>query len=310
VVPGVERVLALVDRHGATQVLPAPAHSYVRPRLSSDGTHVTVSSEEDIREVWNYDIARRALSAVTVDGQSGYSMFTPDDKRVVFRSGAAGGEDNLYWRAADGSGAPERLATSVRSQTPVSLSPDGTTVAFMEEGDAVRGSMQFDLKVLSLRDRQTRAVVQTQANEMTPEFSPDGRWLAYVSNESGQHEVYVQPYPGPGERHLISTGGGSQPAWSRNGRELFYVQQPAAAATATLVSVAIAKGPAFRAGTPQPVFANPDLATAWGRSYDVSLDGSKFVMTLGKTPLQKPAPAQMILVQNWFEELKRLVPPQ
>jgi serine/threonine-protein kinase len=254
--------------------------------------------------VGNYDIARGTLTAVTSDGQSGYGMFSPDGKRVVFRSGAAGGEDNLYWRAADGSGTPERLSTSTRSQTPTSWSSDGAMLAFMEEGVSA-GFMQFDAKVLSIADRQTRPVIATTANEMTPEFSPDGRWLAYVSTHSGRAEVYVQPYPGPGERHLISTDGGWQPAWSRDGRQLFYVRQ---GAEPTLFSVTIAQDAAFRAGTPTPLFANADLMTAWGRSYDVSLDGSKFLMTLSATHMEKPAPTQMILVQNWFEELKRVVP--
>ena len=121
-------------------------------------------------------------------------------------------------------GPSERLTTSARSQTPGSWSPDGTTLAFVEEGDTLAQQFfQFDIWVLSIGDRKTRAVIQTAANEMTPEFSPDGRWLAYVSNESGRHEVYVQPYPGPGERHLISTNGGEQPAWSGS-QELFYVQ--------------------------------------------------------------------------------------
>ena len=217
-----ERSLAWVDRQGTSQALPAPPRPYFVPRLSPDGQRVAVSTR-DIRQVWSYDIARGALSPVTVDGQSNYGIFAPDGKRVVFRSGAAGGEDNLYWKAADGSGAVERLTTSARSQTPGSWSPDGTTLAFVEEGDS-KGFFQFDIWVLSIGDRKTRAVIHTAANEMTPEFSPDGRWLAYVSNESGRNEVYVQPYPGPGERHLISTNGGEQPAWSGNGRELFYVQ--------------------------------------------------------------------------------------
>ena len=112
--------------------------------------------------------------------------------------------------------------------------------------------------MLSIGDRKTRAVIHTAANEMTPEFSPDGRWLAYVSNESGRHEVYVQPYPGPGERHLISTSGGEQPAWSANGRELFYVQGGgyAPGGLTTLMSVRIATTPTFQAGTPEPVFEN------------------------------------------------------
>jgi serine/threonine-protein kinase len=303
-----ERSLAWVDRQGTSQALPAPPRPYFDPRLSPDGQRVAVSTTF-VRQVWSFDIARGALSPVTVDGQSGYGVFSPDGKRIVFRSGAAGGEDNLYWKAADGSGTVERLTTSPRSQTPSSWSPDGTTLAFVEEGDS-KGFFQFDIWVLSIGDRKTRAVINTAANEMTPEFSPDGRWLAYASNESGRTEVYVQPYPGPGERHLISTNGGEQPAWSKDGRELFYVQRGVfnGGGSPTLMSVSIATTPAFLAGTPQVVFENPDLLTAWGRSYDVAPDGRRFLLTLDKKAPTNLAPAQMVFVQHWFEELKRLVP--
>jgi serine/threonine-protein kinase len=260
--------------------------------------------------VWSYDIARGALSPVTVDGQSGYGIFAPDGKRVVFRTAAAGGEDNLYWRAADGSGAVDRLTTSLRSQTPGSWSPDGTTLAFVEEGES-QGSLQFDIWVLSIGDRKTRALIHTNANEMTPEFSPDGRWLAYVSSDSGRNEVYVQPYPGPGERHQISTNGGEQPAWNGNGRELFYVQAGAfnsGSGATTLMSVSIATVPAFLAGAPEAVFESVDLRVAWGRSYDVAPDGRRFLLTLNKEAPTNLAATQMIFVQHWFEELKRLVP--
>jgi Tol biopolymer transport system component len=261
--------------------------------------------------VWSVDIARGALSPVTADGQSDHGVFAPDGKRIVFRSRAAGTEGNLYWKAADGSGAAEPLTTGARSPTPASWLPDGTTLAFVEEGDnAGKDVFQFDIWVLSIDDRKPRAVIHTAANEMTPAFSPDGRWLAYVSNESGRHEVYLQPYPGPGERHLISTRGGEQPAWNANGRELFYVQGGAYApgGPTTLMSVRIATTPAFQAGTPEPVFENAYLWTGWGRSYDVAPDGRRFLLTFRKEPPPTLPPAQMVLVQHWFEELKRLAP--
>jgi hypothetical protein len=270
VVAAGERSLAWLDRHGTSQVLPAPPRPYFVPRLSADGQRVAVSTTF-VRQVWSFDIGRGALSSVTADEQSGYGIFTPDGKRIVYRSGVAGGEDNLYWKAADGSGDVERLTTSPRSQTPSSWSPDGTTLAFVEEGDS-KGFFQFDIWVVSIGDRKTRAVIHTVANEMTPEFSPDGGWLAYASNESGRTEVYVQPYPGPGERHLISTNGGEQPAWSRDGRELFYVQRGLfnGGGQTTLMSVKIATTPAFLAGTPEALFASAALGTAWGRGYDVA----------------------------------------
>lgn len=165
---------------------------------------------------------------------------------------------------------------------------------------------QFDIWALSIADRKTRPVIQTPANEMSPELSPDGRWLAYVSNQTGRMEVYVEPYPGPGERHLISTNGGFQPAWGGN-RELFYVQ-PAAPGSEirTLMSVAVVTVPTFSAGKPVPMFGNADLATPWGRSYDVAPDGRRFLLTLMRA---EPArPTQMVFVQHWLEELKRVVP--
>jgi Tol biopolymer transport system component len=304
-----ERSLAWVDRKGRTEALPAPLRPYYAPRLSRDAQRVAVTTM-GTRHVWSFDFARGALSPVTVDGQSSFGIFTPDGKRVVFRSGVGGGEDNLYWRAADGSGDVERLTTSARNQTPGSWSPDGTTLAFVEEGDTTgTGFFQFDVWALSIGDRKTRALVSTAANEMTPEFSPDGQWLAYVSSESGRNEVYVQPYPGPGERHLISTNGGWQPAWSGSGRELFYVQGGAigGGGVTKLMSVKIATAPAFLPGTPEAVFESPDLRTGWGRSYDVAPDGQRFLLTLDKGATTNLAPAQMILVQHWFEELRRLV---
>ena len=282
VLPAIQRSLAWVDRKGTSQPLSAPARAYRTPRLSPDGRHVAAFIQEGIRQVWSYDIARGALSAVTVDGRSSYGIFAPDQKRIAFRSGVAGAEDNLYWKAADGSGSAERLTTSTRNQTPGSWSPDGTAIAFVEEGDSPGQTQvfQFDVWVLSIGDRKTRALIQTAANEMSPEFSPDGRWLAYVSNQSGRHEVYVQPYPGPGERHLISTNGGFQPAWSGNGRELFYAQaaQWSSSGPMTLMSVSIETTPTFVAGTPKALFESLDLASAWGRNYDVAPDGQRFLM--------------------------------
>jgi len=179
----------------------------------------------------------------------------------------------------------------------------------MDEGES-KGFFQFDIWLLSIGDRKARALIHTAANEMTPEFSPDGRWLAYVSNESGRNEVYVQPYPGPGGRHLISTNGGEQPAWSRDGRELFYVQGGlyAPGGVPTLMSVRVETAPKFAQGAPQPILESPDLSTAWGRNYDVAPDGRRFLLTLGRDATTAPAPTQMIFAQHWFEELKRLVP--
>jgi hypothetical protein len=150
--PGAERLLAWVDRTGHGQTLEAPPRSYSKPRLSPDGRYISVSTQQDVRDVWRYDIARGALNPITIDGQSGYGLFAPDGKRVVFRSGAAGVKTTCIRRLPTEAGA-ERLTTSTRSQTPASWSPDGTTLAYVEEGPS-SGFFQFDIWGLSMADRK------------------------------------------------------------------------------------------------------------------------------------------------------------
>ena len=149
-------------------------------------------------------------------------------------------------------------------------------------------------------------VLASKSDVSYPEFSPDGRWLAYVSDESGRSEVYVQPYPGPGPRHRVSTGGGAAPAWSRRG-EMFYTVQ-VTPELMRMMSVPFTVTPSFAAGTPQVLFEGLyGRLQGLTRGYDVSLDGQTFYLTQRKTrpPIRV---TQMVLVQNWVEELKRRVP--
>jgi dipeptidyl aminopeptidase/acylaminoacyl peptidase len=159
-------------------------------------------------------------------------------------------------------------------------------------------------------DRRLRPLVQTQASESYPDFSPNGRWLAYASNESGRFEVYVQPYPGPGVRQQVSVKGGTGPAWSRDGRELFFTDAQTVGGQATLtrmMAVPVTPGPTLTFGTPRQLFEGRYGATAAIRSYDVTADGRRFLMVQQK---ERPALAvsAMILVQNWLEEVKARVP--
>jgi Tol biopolymer transport system component len=160
----------------------------------------------------------------------------------------------------------------------------------------------IDIWVLRLGDRKAQPFLQTPFNEGAPRFSPDGRWLAYTSDESGRYEVYVQPYPGPGGKWLISTEGGTEPVWNRNGRELFY------RAGDKMMAVDIATQPGFSAGNPRMLFDGPyALSPAAPPNYDVSPDGQRFLM-LKPVEQAGAAPTQINVVLNWTEELKRLVP--
>jgi len=190
------------------------------------------------------------------------------------------------------------LTTSDDLQTPNSWSPDGKLLAFNE----ITPSRGIGVSVLRLSDRKAQPILQTPFNESAPRFSPDGRWLAYVSDESGRYEIYVQPYPGPGGKWQISTEGGTEPAWNSNGRELFYRSGD------KMMAVDIATQPGFAAGKPRMLFEGQYQPTpVTFPNYDVSPDGQRFLM-LKPVEQAQAAPTQINVVLNWFEELKRRVP--
>ena len=234
------------------------------------------------------------MSRLTTEGDNVAPVWSPDDQWVAFGSVRAGSPSrDIYQKRADFSGPAEVLLTKEFVQNPKSWSPDGTMLSY---GDRPPGG--DDIWALSLEgEGEPRPIVQTSFNEYDHDISPDGRWLAYESNESGQEEIYVQPFPGPGRRWPISTDGGIDPVWSTNGRELFYLNGQ------KVMAVEVETEPEFRAGTPRLLFEGPHLVGA--RSYDVSPDGQRFVMI---HPEESSAPNQINVVQNWFEELKRLVP--
>jgi dipeptidyl aminopeptidase/acylaminoacyl peptidase len=198
---------------------------------------------------------------------------------------------------ADGSSKAERLITSEYRQIPNSWSHDGQFLAFHQNDPATAS----DIWVLRLSDRQAQPFLRTPTGESAARFSPDGRWLAYTSSESGRSEIYVQPYPGPGGKWQISTDGGTEPVWNSNGRELFFRQRN------QMMAVDISTQPAFSAGKPQMLFDGPYmLSAATLPNYDVSRDGQRFLMV--KESQQDQPPTQINVVLNWFEELKRLAP--
>jgi serine/threonine-protein kinase len=202
------------------------------------------------------------------------------------------GASNLFWQAADGTGPVERLTESANEQNPTSFSPAGTPLVFYE----VASTTARDIAVLSLEgERRATPLVQTPFEERDAVVSPNGHWVAYGSNESGQFEVYVRPFPEvDGGRWQVSTGGGMWPLWARSGRELFYLVLPG-----RMMAVPIQSGPTFAAGNPQVVFEGRYF-TGGGRSYDVSPDGRRFLMIKDASATSDTStPPQLIIVQNW-----------
>jgi Serine/threonine protein kinase len=294
------RKLVWVDRNGKEQPVAAPVRAYLFPRLSPDGKHVAVGITEETTQVWSYDLDRETLTRITFEGnQSLNAVWSPDGKMLAFRSHRAA-SDGIYVERADGSGESQGLMTSDLAKIPMSWSPDGKELAFME----ISSATGFDLWVLSVSDRKPKLFLQTPFNESAPRFSPDGRWLAYVSNESGRYEIYVQAYPGPGSKLQISTDGGTEPVWNPNGRELFYRSGN------KMMAVDVVSQAGFTASKPRVLFQGRFLPTpATSPNFDVSRDGRRFVMVEAAEP-EEQGPTQINIVFNWFEELKRRVRPE
>jgi len=294
---GFQRRLVWVSRNGTERYLSAPPRPYRNPRLSPDGRRIAVAIDERDMQVWLYDLARETLSRLTFEGSiNNNPIWTPDGQRITFTS-AGRSDGGLFWQLADGSGGLERLCCDGGSGAPASSwSPDGQLIA----GGGAGGT--GDLAVLRRGDRQAQILLQTPFGEGAAMFSPDGRWLAYSSNESGRSEIYVQAYPGPGGKWQISTEGGTEPLWSRNGRELFYRNGN------RMMAVDITTQPNFSAGKPKLLFEGqyePTLVS--NANYDISPDGQRFLM-LKAIEAEAAAPTQINVVLNWFEDLKRRVP--
>jgi hypothetical protein len=295
-----QRRLEWVNRKGKEESVGAPVRAYLFPRLSADGKHAAFGITEEGTEIWSYDFARDTLTRLTFGGmQNLNAVWSPDGKRIAFQS-RKDGPSNIYWQPSDGSGEPERLITSQYVNVLMSWSPDGKVLAFIE----VNPATGYDLWVLSLKDRKAKPFLRTPFNESAAWFSPDCRWLAYISDESGRYEIYVQPYPGPGAKLQISTDGGTEPVWNPRGRELFYRN-----GNKMMVVDVAGTQTAFIASKPRVLFDGEYLPTpATTPNYDVSPDGQRFLM-IKAGGAGEVAPTQINVVYNWFEELKHRVPP-
>jgi eukaryotic-like serine/threonine-protein kinase len=295
---GIKCRLVAVDRAGGEAPILDEPGAFSDPYLSPDGRQLVVSIQGTHQDLWLVDLPRRILSRLTFDLTEEFSpRWAPDGRRLFFGYSQAGGDPEIYVMPADGGGNREPVLTGGKfARFPGSVAPDGRTLAYIE----AIADENADIWVLPLYgDRKPIPFVKTPFNEFGPEFSPDGRFLAYVSNESGQLEVYVRPFPGPGPKHQVSFGGGTSPVWSRAGGEMFYRHGDA------LMAAAVNPGPEFTSAAPRTLFrgdyeepARPD----WPRNYDVTPDGKQFLMI---KPDPEGPPAQAQVVFHWFEELKR-----
>jgi len=301
-IPGGDAVRSVpvwIDRTGQTEPEPLglPAAVYGVLQVSPDGQRLCLGRREGTQnDIYIWDFAENLLTRLTRQGCSRYPIWTPDGERVVFAHNTE--PRNLAWQSSDGAGDVELLYASGHSASPFSFSPDGSLLAFTDFDPA---TLQ-DIWILRVESGgPPQPLVKTPSTEWGPAFSPDGHWIAYISDRGGQYQVYVQPYPAMDALSFVSDGLGEEPIWSPGGDELYYRDGD------KWMAVSISTEPEFTAGVPRMLFKGPYLNVP-GRSYDISSDGKRFVVL--KPEHEDPAVRQIHVVLNWFEELKRLVPTE
>jgi len=298
-------VLSWLDRSGRLTPLRSQPAAYQDLRLSPEGDRVALAIEQQGRfDIWVLDLRRDTLSRLTFHPDNDFDpVWTSDGRRIAYTSWRPDvGATNLFWQRADGSGEPERLTTNANRQFRGSWHPSGRFFAFTEARpgallDVMMLTVEWDEKS-GLRPRTPEAFVSTPFQEQYPEFSPDGRWLAYVSNESGVFEVYVRPFPGPGGKWQISTGSGASPRWSKARPELLYQS----GGQLMVVSYSVVEG-SFRAGKPRPWAELPPPT----EDFDWAPSGDRVALVHPERATSGGAPTR-VLVFNVFDELRRLAP--
>ena len=290
------RSLVWIDRAGHEERLPAEPRAYQYPRLSRDGQRVVLDLRDQQNDIWSWDLRRATLTRVTQGRYAGGpAMWNRTGDSVIYGPDVDG-IINLHAQSITG-GTPRRMATSPNFQVVDDLTPDGQWLVFSER-DAKTG---FNIRRLQVDGAQTPVdLLSTPFNEVNSDLSPNGRWLAYQSDESGRYEVYVRPFPDVNSgRWQVSSTGGTRPLWSRDGRELFYLD-----ASRRMTAVAAQSGSTVSFGTPRALFDTAMLGLeGQQRNFDLSLDGTRFLMVRNLPP-SADVPS-VVLIQNWFEELRR-----
>jgi eukaryotic-like serine/threonine-protein kinase len=302
-----KQTLVWVNRNGKEEPIAAAPNDYRSPRISPDGTKVALAvggkSYGVSGDIWIWEIVRETMTRLTFD-TGDTPLWTPDGKQIVFSS-VRESLFSLYRKATDGSGREERIFPVVdRRFFSCSWTGNTKTLVTTETGDYANWS----IGVLAMEgDRARKPLLQ---NGIQPQVSPNGRWMAYTSNESGQNQIYVRPYPEVNSgRWQISTSGGDSPLWSRDGRELFYRNGDAA------IAVSVKTDPGFSFDEPKTLFRGTYtsanfLAGLDVNPWDISPDGKRFLMMkpIGNAASAEESPRQVNIVLNWIDELKQRIP--
>ena len=300
-----------VDRKGKETPLDTERRPYRYVRVSADNTRIAFDVEGDNRDIWIWNVGQNAMSRLTTDmGMDRAPVFTRDGRRV-FYSKDVDGIPNLFWQSADGVDKPEQLTRGLDATFAMTTAPDGTVL--LRRSSGTQGGTSADIYTLSLDgNREPKPLINApQFLEQNAEVSHNGRWLAFQTNKSGRDEVLVRPYPSVNAEWPVSTAGGSEPLWSADDSELFF-RSP----TGAIMRVRLNAGESFTASVPEQLLPGEGLRRGQAsgspyRTYDVSRDGLRFLV-LKSVPSQQRGPngPDMIVIQNFAEELKRRVPPK
>jgi serine/threonine-protein kinase len=312
-----DSILIAMDRDGTEHALPESPHIYGEVSISPDGRRVATaivdSQTAAAADLWTYDLDGERLTRLTFGGINIGAVWTPDSQKLIYFYAdtlAATSHTEVRSVPADNSGPSNTVindGTWMRGiAAPSAISADGKTLLVNNDS----GSPSGDVVVVDLAEgaSQTatsnapRNFLATPFSEQSPAFSPNGRFVAYASNESGQAEIYVVPYPGPGGKSQVSRGGGTLPRWNRNGRELFYMN------AGKLMSVEVETAETFRALTPRALFTLPPLLQNRGPPYDVMPDGQRFLLL--KSTASSGATTELRFVVNWLDEVERTAAPE
>ena len=297
-----------LDGAGKAQPLLAKPGAYGRPSLSPDGQRLALEvSDGSGADSWVYDWQRDTMTRLTFTGTVGNPIWSPDGQYIAFR---AVGEGMSVIRS-DGSGKPQPLTQSKNFQVPWSFAPDGKRLAFLEvdsKTSADLWTVPLESDNAGLRAGKPEVFLQTLAIELAPSFSPDGRWMAYSSDESGSAQVYVRAFPDKGGKWEISNSGGGYPMWSRNGHDLFFETLD----NHIMVAAYAVKGDSFVVDKPR-VWSEKQLGGGGmlnaAKNVDLAPDGKRIIALMPvETAEAQKAQNQVIFLENFFDEVRRRVP--
>jgi serine/threonine-protein kinase len=284
--------LVAVGRNGVAADVGVPFRFFSAVRVSPNERYLALAALEAASgtDIWLFDrVARGGLTRLTFDGSASRPLWTPDGRHVVYQR--AGNAQDVAWIAADGSTPAESLVVADDDQVPAAITPDGRTLVLREGG--VLNKRRISMVSLD-SSRVPRSIINTPYDNHSPSLSPDGKWIAYVSNETNLNQVYVRPFPGPGGKWQLSTDGGVEPLWSRTGREIFFRNGD------KMIAVPVTTGATFTHGEPRELFSFRAIQGGVNHpSYDATADGQTFFMIRAATPIDQSG---MIVLLHWFDE--------